>query len=377
MTRQKYGWREGNRTELLVDGEHYFPIMLTALERAQHSALLAFYLVASGRITSRFIRAMKAAARRGVMVKLLIDGFGGLKLSRPDRQQLQKAGVELQVYNPLNLAKLTHNFARDHRKLMVIDQQIAFIGGTGLSDHYWLSEYPGCPWHDLMVQVEGPAVQDLLSLYNAIWQRCTGRALPPTAPVAVMGSSVMGNSRARVAACYGMYQQEINTSVLQRVNQAQHQVWLMTAYFLPSFSLRVALRRAARRGVDVRLIIAGPYTDQPWVFHAARRYYRRLLKAGVHIYEYQPRFLHAKIAVIDDWVTLGSCNLDHWNLRWNLEANIEIQEPDFLADACFQLQKDMQQCHEVTAIEWARRPWHRKVREFIWAWVSQLLLKIR
>jgi len=372
MAKQRYGWREGNDIELMVDGERYFPPMLAALAAARHSALLEFYLMASGDVANRFIDVMLAAARRGVMVKLLIDGFGGLKLAQADRDRLQRGGVELLVYNPLHLAKLTRNFARDHRKLMVIDQQVAFVGGTGLSDHYWQSSQPGCPWHDVMVRVEGPVVQDLLSLYNALWKRCTGCSLPPGAH-----ADADGDVRVRVATSHGMYQQEIKVSFLHRVNRAQDKVWLTTAYFLPSFSVRMALRRAAKRGVDVRLIIAGPHTDQPWVFHASKRYYRRLLKAGVCIYEYQPRFLHAKMAVVDDWSSLGSCNLDHWNLRWNLEANIEVDDPDFVARLELLMQQDIQHSHEITPQEWARRPWHRKLREFVWAWVSQLVLKIR
>lgn len=372
MAKQRYGWRPGNRVELLVDGKNYFPQMLAALECARHSALLEFYLSASGTVASRFIEAMVAAARRGVMVKLLIDGFGGLKLNEADRMRLQQAGIEMLVYNPLHLAKLTRNFARDHRKLMVVDQQLAFIGGTGLSDHYWLAQQPGWPWHDVMARVEGPVVQDLLSLYNALWKRCTGRSLPPGAD-----TPAAGGAGVRVAIAQGMYQQEIKVSFLHRVNRAQEKVWLTTAYFLPSFSVRMALRRAARRGVDVRLIIAGPHTDQPWVFHASKRYYRRLLNAGVRIYEYQPRFLHAKMAVVDGWSSLGSCNLDHWNLRWNLEANIEVDDGAFIDQLLFQMQQDMQHSQEILPVEWARRPWHRKLREFVWAWVSQLVLKIR
>ncbi|MBY4676989.1 phospholipase D-like domain-containing protein [Marinobacterium arenosum] len=370
--RTRYPWRQGNRIELLVDGERFFPDMLQALQSARHSVLLEFYLLASGDIAGRFIDAMQEAASRGVMVKFLIDGFGGLKLSNGDRSRLQRAGVELVVYNPLHWNKLTRNFARDHRKLMVVDQQIAYIGGTGLSDVYWRAEQRGCPWHEVMARVEGPVVQDLIGMYNDLWQRCTARQLPPGAD-----SQPVGNSLMRVTTVQGMYQQQIKVSFLSRVNHSRQRVWMMTAYFLPSFSMRFALRRAARRGVDVRLIIAGPYTDQPWVFHASKRYYRRLLKAGVRIFEYQPRFLHAKMAVVDEWATLGSCNLDHWNLRWNLEANIEVKQSEFVNQAAQLLRQDMQQCQEVTYEAWARRPWHRKVRELLWSWISQLVLKIR
>lgn len=371
--RKRFQWRDGNTINLMVDGETFFPVMLEEMHKARHSLLLEFYLVASGTVTNRFVDEMVAALGRGVMVRLIIDGFGALKFSRSDRKRLDDAGAKIVVYNPLHVSKLTHNFARDHRKLLVIDQQVAFIGGTGLSDVYWLSEGNGCPWHELMCRIEGPVVNDLLSVYNALWDRCTHQKLP--APP--RSSPVAGSSSVRVCTVQGMYQQEIKASFLQRVNLSYEKVWMMTAYFMPSFSVRSALRRAAKRGVDVRLIIAGPYTDQPWVFHASKRYYRALLKAGVKIYEYQPRFLHAKATVVDDWSSMGSCNLDHWNLRWNLEANIEVRDAHFVSQMTQVLSDDMQQCHQVTYEAWRQRPWHRKLREYIWAWLAKLALKIR
>ena len=371
--RKRFQWREGNQVDLMVDGETFFPVMLEEMSRARHSLLLEFYLVASGSVANRFMEEMIAAVRRGVMVRLIIDGFGALKFSQHDRKRLQSEGVQIVVYNPLHATKLTRNFARDHRKLLVVDQQVAFIGGTGLSDVYWRSEEKGSPWHELMCRVEGPVVGDLVKVYNALWQRCTHQKLP-SAPA---GAQAAGDTRIRVTTVQGMYQQDIKASFLHRVNAAQDRVWMMTAYFLPSLSVRSALRRAARRGVDVRLIIAGPYTDQPWVFHASKRYYRALLKAGVRIYEYQPRFLHAKAAVVDDWTSVGSCNLDHWNLRWNLEANIEVKDAEFVTQVGQVLKDDMYHCREVTYDAWRQRPWHRKMREYVWAWLAKLALKIR
>lgn len=371
--RKRFQWRDGNQIDLMVDGEAFFPVMLEEMRKARHSVLLEFYLVASGTVATRFIEEMIAAVKRGVMVRMIIDGFGALKFNQNDRKRLQSEGVQIIVYNPLHATKLTRNFARDHRKLLIVDQQVAFVGGTGLSDVYWLSETKGSPWHELMSRVEGPAVTDLLNVYNALWERCSYQKLP-SAPESV---APVGDTKVRVTTVQGMYQQDIKVNFLHRVNRAQTRVWLMTAYFLPSFSVRSALRRAARRGVDVRLIIAGPYTDQPWVFHASKRYYRALLKAGVRIYEYQPRFLHAKAAVVDDWSSVGSCNLDHWNLRWNLEANIEVEDSAFVVQVGQVLRDDMHHCREVTYDAWSKRPWHQKMHEYVWAWLAKLALKIR
>lgn len=370
--RQRFEWRGGNRVRLVVDGESFFPQMLEAIEQARSSLRLEFYMVSSGKILDRFIQALTDAVLRGVDVRLLIDGFGGRHLARADRERLQAGGIQLILYNPLQLSKWTRNFARDHRKLLLVDEHKAFIGGAGLADEYWLSQRTGCPWHEVMCEVQGPVVEDLASLFNRLWLRSSGQALsPPSA------QPDAGDARMRVTTVQGLYQQDIKVAFLNQVNGARHRVWLETAYFLPSLSIRTALRRAARRGVDVRMIVAGPYTDQFWVYHASKRYYRRLLNAGVRIYEYQPRFLHAKVGLVDDWVSLGSCNLDHWNLRWNLEANIEVEDAGLTAQVEQLINVDMEQCHEVTAEEWSRRPWYRKAKELVWALLSQLVLKIR
>ncbi|MGB0468611.1 MAG: phospholipase D-like domain-containing protein [Pontibacterium sp.] len=371
--KQRFHWRDGNRIDLMVDGENFFPVMLREMDRARHCILLEFYIVSSGRLFNRFMAAMLAAVNRGVRVQLIIDGFGALNFSSTDRNRLESAGVQVVVYNPLKLLKWTRNFARDHRKLLIIDKQIAFIGGAGLSDEYWLSDSPGGAWHDLMGCLQGPVVADLQVTYKQLWSQCQGLNYLSEetfcAPV--------GEASVRVTTVQGISQQDIKARVLQQINQAEDTIWLVTAYFLPSFSMRTALRRAARRGVDVRLIIAGPYTDVPWVYHASKRYYRALLKAGVRLYEYQPRFLHAKAALIDSWTTLGSSNLDHWNMRWNLEANIEVRDRVFTAHLAQVLRDDMAQSEEVTLAVWAQRAWHKKIIEYIWAWLARLALKIR
>lgn len=370
--RKKFEWRDGNQVDLMVDGESFFPVMLEAIRKARHSLLLEFYFVTSGAIADKFVAELVAAGHRGVMIKLIIDGFGSYRFSKSDQEKLQNSGVEIVIYNPLHISKLSRNFARDHRKLLVVDHSSAFIGGTGISDVYWLSEEQGCPWHELMARVEGPVVTDLVNMYNQLWQRCTAQVLSPGGI-----REHKGDSRIRLSTVQGFYQQDIKGSFLNRVNNSADRVWLMTAYFLPSFSMRYALQRAAKRGVDVRLIIAGHYTDQPWVFHASKRYYSSLLKAGIRIYEYQPRFLHAKMSVVDDWGTLGSCNLDHWNLRWNLEANIELEDSGIVGQMTQIFYDDLHHCQEITAETWSQRPWHRRIKERVWAWISHLVLKVR
>lgn len=372
----RYPWSNGNRVELLVEGEQFIPEMLQAITEARQTLLLEFYMVGSGDVADLFIEALIAAVRRGVTVCWLIDGFGGRMFHQQDRDRLSRAGIEVRQYNHLRLTKLVRNLSRDHRKLMIVDQKLSFIGGTGISDEY-LRVKPAegvLAWHDIMLRVKGPVVGDMVHMFTCQWRLCEGdvrfRVMSPDC-------TRVGDAQARVTEIEGARLQQIKQSFVQRVNHATKRVWLATAYFLPSYSVRRSLRQAAQRGVDVRLIVSSLNTDHPWVYHASKRYYRRLLKAGVKIYEYQPSFLHIKLALCDQWVSAGSCNLDHWNLRWNLEANLEVVEPELAAAVELLLQGDMSQSQEVLYQQWRSRPWHQKLREAGWSLICQLLLKIR
>lgn len=372
----RYRWSGGNRAELLVEGEQFIPHMLQAITEARQLLLLEFYMVSSGNVADLFIEALVKAAGRGVKTCWLIDDFGGRQFHQQDRERLERAGIEVRIYNPLRLAKLTRNLARDHRKLMIVDQKLGYIGGTGISDEY-LREKPAegaLAWHDIMLEVEGAVVSDMVCLFARQWCLCGGaipfNVMPPD-------YTRVGDAMSRVTEAQGVRLQQIKHSFVQHINHATERVWLATAYFLPVFSVRRSLRQAAQRGVDVRLIVSSRNTDHPWVYHASKRYYRRLLKAGVKIYEYQPTFMHTKLGLCDQWVSAGSCNLDHWNLRWNLEANLEVVEPTLAAAVETLLRSDMEESEEVVYAQWRSRPWYQKLREAGWSLLCQLLLKIR
>ncbi|GGK74651.1 cardiolipin synthase B [Amphritea balenae] len=360
--------------------------MLSVIEQSRYTLLLEFYMVSSGSVANSFIGALIRAAERGVQVCWLIDDFGSRRLNEADVQRLIGSGVELQRFNPLKLLKFERNFARDHRKVLIADQSIGFIGGTGISDEY-LHRDPlkkdtqdRQAWHEVMFRVEGAVLDDMVEMFRRQWLRSGGSALNVAATIRDgkgLGNWVAGNAMARLAVSDGAQIKDIKQSFVRHISNAGDRVWLATAYFLPSFSVRRSLRKAALRGVDVRLIVAGPCTDHPWVYHASKRYYRRLLKSGVRIYEYQPSFLHTKLGLCDQWLSAGSCNLDHWNLRWNLEANIEVVEPELVSQVEQLLSHDMQQSEEILYRKWSARPWRIKLKELLWSLVCQLLLKIR
>jgi phosphatidylserine/phosphatidylglycerophosphate/cardiolipin synthase-like enzyme len=151
---------------------------------------------------------------------------------------------------------------------------------------------------------------------------------------------------------------------------------MATPYFLPTWNVRRSLRKAAARGIDVRLLLTGPRTDHPSVRYAGHRYYPRLLKAGVKIFEYQPCFLHLKMVLVDDWVSIGSCNFDHWNLRFNLEANLEALDSALSTAVAASFERDFAQSLEVSLDAWKRRPLWKRVKQRVWGLVDRLVVNV-
>jgi len=351
-------WRPGNDFRLLDGGGEFFGRMLAAIDAARAHVLLEMYLVSSGEVAAAFIEALTRARRRGVRCCVLFDGFGALGLANADRRRLQEAGVELRIFNPLRWRNRLRNFLRDHRKLLTLDGEVAFVGGAGLADEF----APGPEaWRELMLEIRGPVVADWQRAFARTWRRCGPDLTLPEAAIAPLPGGATG----RLALSEARQRSVLARGVLRRVDAAHTRVWIMSAYFVPSRRLRKALRRAARRGVDVRLLVPSERTDHPWVRQAARRLYGRMLRNGVRIFEYQPRVLHAKMILCDDWVSIGSSNLDRWSFQWNLEANQEVADPAVAAAAAAAFAGDFAVSRALSRRHWPRRAWVDRLRERI------------
>jgi len=370
FTGGSWPWRSGNHFQLLDDNERFFERMLQTIESATAYVLLEMYLVESGIIAGRFVEALGRAARRGVRVCVIFDGFGSLGLGATDRRTLIEAGVELRTFNPIALRARLQNFLRDHRKLLLVDGNIAFTGGAGLTDEFAIPGPPGQPWRDLMVEITGPVVADWQRAFDRTWRRSgaeLGLAVPSLFPPLAEGAD------GRVSLSEARARSMLANGVVRRIEVARERAWIMSAYFVPSRRFRKALRRAARRGVDVRLLVPGPRTDHPWVRQAARRFYGKMLRSSVRIFEYQPRMLHAKMIISDDWVSIGSSNLDRWSFKWNLEANQEVQNAAFAAVAAAVFEGDCAQSEILSRRSWPRRAWIGRLQERIAGVLERML----
>ena len=367
-----FPWRAGNQVQLLAKGQSFFPVMLTEIDQAKEYLLLEVYLVDSGRLTALWVQHLVAAAERGVKVCLLLDGFGAAGLCTRERQQLLAAGVRINWFNPLHWRKASRNLMRDHRKLLLIDGRVAFTGGFGLTDAFVGGQES---WHEVVLRIQGPCVADWQRLFWKTWHQARGRVL--SLPDCQVQQALPGGKEGRVVAGQGLYLHAIKLSLLRQIYRAQREVWLATPYFMPSYRLRRALARAAKRGVAVHLLLPGPATDHPPVRYAGQRFYSQLLKAGVHIYEYQPSFIHAKVSMSDDWVSIGSCNFDHWGLHWNLEANQEVSSRQFAQEVKNWFVDTQNQSLWLDPKLWAQRSWKQKIKEYFWGVMDALAQKLR
>lgn len=369
-----FPWRTGNRFELLIDGPAFFTRMLASIATARRYVFLELYLVESGVIAGRFVEALAAAARRGIAVHVLLDAFGALRLGPDERQRLRAAGVQLAFYNPLRWRKRLGNLLRNHRKLLLVDGEVAFVGGAGVTDDFDPEEQPELRWRETMLAIAGPVVTDWHVLFVRTWTAC---GLPPPALAVPDAIGRPGDQAGRVVASERLQREQVSRSVIVQVRAARRRVWIATAYFTPSWKLRRALRAAAGRSLDVRLLVPGRRVDHPLIRYAGRRLYSSLLRHGVRIFEYQPRFLHAKVVLVDDWCSIGSSNLDRWNLHWNLEANQEVDDRGLAESVTTMLQADFALAEEIVWTRWRRRGRWPRLLERLGGAVDAALRRLR
>lgn len=369
-------WRDGNRFTLLAEAQQFLPEMFKAIESARNSLILELYLMESGELSSSLIDLLGEAAERGVTVMLLLDDYGAMGLESADRERLAKRGVAIRYFNPLAWKSLARNLTRDHRKLLVVDGEVAFTGGFGAVDAFLGA------WYEVAVRIEGPVVADWVRLFSKLWDSSLSRgegeaALVRGLRVAPREDRGARGMLGRVVWGQGYRYQAIRRSLQAQLESAQDRVWICTPYFVPTLSLRNRLVRAARRGVDVRLLLPGVDHDHPGVRYAGQRFYGRMLRAGVRIFEFQPSFIHAKFSLADNWSAIGSCNFDHWNLQWNLEANQEVRDVRFAGEVQALFERNFRASQEVDPQRWAERPRLQRLREWLWGLVDSMLTRLR
>jgi cardiolipin synthase len=363
---------------LLLNGGQAFPDMLAAIAGAERSVRLETFAMASDGTGHRFADALRATASRGVRVRVVYDAIGSRRMEPTFVAALAEGGVEVAVYHPLRMVRPHWAWnRRDHRKILIVDDEVSFTGGLGITDEYASVTDGGLGWRDTHLRAEGPAVaRALASLFDAVWSRSQEtpgsrvREIPPPRPgsrqevpqpylVPSTGKvlmSVLANTEFR-------RRREIRHAYRFAIDRAEHYVLIENAYFIPDPGFRRALAAAASRGVLVAVVVARA-GDVPVAALASRAVFAELLADGVRIFEWPGAMLHAKTAVIDDsWAMVGSYNLDHRSLFHNLEAVVTIPHRPFARDLKDATLDDIEGSREITLQDHERRPLVQRWKE--------------
>ena len=356
--------RDGNRVELLENGEAFFPRVMQLIGEARVSIYVETFILADDDVGKALQQALIAAAKRGVSVDVLADGFGSDRLSPEFLSGLADAGVRMHLYEPRArfVGLRTNVFRRMHRKITIIDARIAFLGGINYCSEQLIESGPEAML-DYAVEVEGPVVADIVAFVESSatspevglfrrWRR-KAKSAPADLPPRGEGARVTFLTRDNYH-----HRSDIEREYLRAISGAKHEVLIANAYFFPGYRLLRELRRAVRRGVEVKVIVQGR-ADMRIVTVVLQWLYHYIVPQGIHVLEYCARPMHAKVATIDDrWSTVGSSNLDPLSLALNLEANLFIEDAEFHDALRGRLQGLIQKgCREVTPAGIARTPW--------------------
>jgi cardiolipin synthase len=357
----------GNRIALLVNGDAYFPELLAAIEGARRSVHLETYIFADDKIGERVVAALAAAASRGVEVRVLIDGYGGGEHARRLQRELPVHGVAVRIFRPERWWRLERKLLRRlHRKLAVVDDRIAFVGGINIVDDF--KDVPPHatgrvnPRFDFAVRLEGPIVGAVALAARRLWWTVTlmqsgeGALTPPRLSTVPQPRFADGVPASLLLRDNLRNRRTIERAYLAAIASARQEVLIANAYFLPGRRFRAALREAVARGVRVRLLLQGR-VEYPIQHYAQRAMYGDLLGAGIEIHEYQASYLHAKVAAVDDsWATVGSSNIEPVSLLLAREANVTVYDARFVGALRAELERAIaQDSAALHAQDYARR----------------------
>lgn len=344
---------EGNRVRVFFSGPATFEAMHASIESAREEVLIESYIFKDDATGRSLSEALARAVGRGVKVRVLADAFGSIATRREFWKEMRAQGIEVRLFNPLFPQLLLQPF-RDHRKILVVDSATGLTGGMNIGDEYG-SGLPSAgrrgPWRDTHVLVQGPAAWGMAIVFTEAWHAAGGTTveLRPLAPATGGVPILVLDSRPFRGTS------EMASALAAVVAATRRRLWITNAYFAPRWRAVKALGDAARRGVDVRLLLPGR-SDVPLVRHAGHGYYAALLARGVRIFEYQPAVLHAKSLVADDFLSLvGSSNLDFRSFHFNAECNLALLDDETGRTFSDAFERDLEKSVEIRAAAWSRR----------------------
>ena len=352
---------EGNKVEVLVNGDQIFPAMLEAIRSAQKTITFETYIYWSESIGREFSDALTERARAGVKVHLMLDFMGSMKMDDKLLQEMKDAGVLVQRYHKPVWWKLARLNNRTHRKLLVVDGKIGVTGGVGIADQWRGNAQDKDHWRDSHFRIEGPVVGQIQAVFIDNWTKATGGVLdgpdyfPALHPVGDIPAQMFSSSPTGGS-------ESMHLMYLMAITAARKTIDLSAAYFVPDDLTIRTLIAAAKRGVRVRLITPGKIIDSDLVKAASRERWPELLDAGVQIAEYNPTMYHVKALIVDELlVSVGSTNFDNRSFSINDEANLNVLDEDFARQMSVIFEADWTRATRVTEAKFERRPWWQRL----------------
>jgi cardiolipin synthase A/B len=354
---------KGNRAELLQNGDGIFPAMIQAIAGAKRTVNLESYIFSDDRAGAMITDALVGAARRGVEVRVLVDGTGG----HPGKlaAQMKQAGVNLRIYHPVRPWNLLRIGRRTHRKILVVDGIVCFTGGLGIEERWLGNARNPNEWRDTHVRATGPVAAQMQAIFGENWTYTTGEILagnkfyPPIEAAGDLEAQAIKVSRDDSSSLAKML-------YYVAIESAVKSIHIQNAYFLPDAQIRTALVKAVQRGVEVRIMVPGKHIDVPIVRMASRRHYDELLQGGVKIYEYLDTMMHSKTAVFDGiFAVVGSINFDTRSMEKNAEESLTFYDRGFAAKVEAMFDEDMKHCRELNYERWKQRGFNDRFLELL------------
>ncbi len=358
----------GNRVELFRDGRSALDAMLAAIEGARHRVHFESYIFRADEIGQRFLHVMASRARAGVEVRLLFDGVGSLGLPPAALADLRAAGGDAVAFNPLG--RIWPRWAprrRDHRKILIVDDELGFMGGLNVGDEYYFGSPVGAgrriQWRDAHLRIRGPTV----ALLDAVFLESWFRADAPDHPASMLPTEILdepgGEALGLLPDGPTYHRRRMRELLIRALERASQRACFVTPYFVPDLRLRRALAAAAARGVKVDVLIAG-WSDHPILRWAARARLPELLAEGVRVYEFEVAMMHAKLAVFDDrWAVVGTSNLDRQSLQHSYEVNLLVEGGELPHELVRLVDEDLAVARPITQESLSARHWWTRLRD--------------
>ena len=377
----------GNRVEIFCSGDETYPRLFADLEAAEHSITMQMYYCKPGKLADRLHAVLSERARAGVRVLFLWDAFGSQSLPKEYKETLCAAGVEVALFRPVQWYALEKAYNRSHIRVVVVDAEVGYTGGFGIDDKWLGDGRHADQWRDTNVRFTGPAVHGLQATFAAGWAEATGDLLTgepffhdAADPDVAQGGDDPGDARTdgvEAGIMHGV--PTVGSTAAERfmalvIGGARRTLYVTNAYFVPDDGFTAMLSRAARRGVDVRILTAGEQTDVKSTRFAGRARYEELLGAGVRVWEYQPTMIHAKTIVADGCLgAVGTMNFDNRSMVFNDESNLVFRD-DRLGRALHEIfEEDLRYAEEIRLDAFRRRPMLERVQERVFGAAARIL----